>query len=106
MSIPGVTLSRYAVCLLHGWHLGPIPALVGTILWFLVDEHPWGEVPAWLEIADVRSLALMHIKSELKRHYSEFRRESPDSVCVCARVGDCIWSAHARLRDGGYKSLW
>ena len=73
--IPGFTLDKWAIDLLHTWHLGPIQAFVALVLFMLLASGLWTPTSRYLDQKDKDQLSLLNIKSELYGWYKTMGKD-------------------------------
>jgi hypothetical protein len=94
--IPGFSISRYAIDLMHGWHLGPLQSLVGEIFWLMIRTNVWTHTTRWLSQPLRDKISIVSLKSELWAYYRDRRQRDP----TFARSGTEVplWAACGLFR--------
>jgi hypothetical protein len=88
MRLPGVGMRTWRVDILHAWHLGSLPRLLGKGLWFVLRGDVYGidaRMP-WLYADDTLQLNLLQLRSELFGFYKQQARNDPNWNKTASRV--------------------
>jgi hypothetical protein len=83
--VPGFTLDKLAIDLLHSWHLGGVSEFVGEVLWFMIHCGFYTRglnAPA----ADVQQVALLKLKADLWAYYHRRSQSDPEFRSTGSRV--------------------
>ena len=73
--VPGFSIERWCIDLMHAWHLGPLQNYIATCFFFFLETGLWFKKVGWLRQEEIDKLALLHLKAELFEYYKT-RRET------------------------------
>jgi len=89
MWINGVTFMMWCIDLLHTWHLGPLGAYIGFVIWFILSSKVCAGC-AFVDTEDGYKIGMVEIRSHLWRYYKEKRKGSKDFKKRGSAVQTCI----------------
>lgn len=78
LNIRGFCLERYAVDLLHSWHLGCLQYVLGEAFWAVINSGALCPALPWLTAADRENTSMRELRAQLATYYAERRRRDPD----------------------------
>ena len=76
--IRGFGIRRFAVDLLHCWHLGCLQYLLGEILWLVVQSGVLCPAVPWLTAPDKENISMRELRAQVHSYYAAKRKAEPE----------------------------